>query len=94
MDKSNVIYRSIKKDEKGHYLRVKIVEENSVALLTEGKLDMLIVKDISDDELFAISPVTFEKNFKIEPSITEEVIKDTEIKDLIEVLQEFLKDIK
>ena len=94
MDKSKVIYRSIKKDDKGYYLRVKIVEENTVALLTEGSLSMLIVKDVSDGSLFAISPTTFEKNFKIEPPITKETIKDTEIKGLIEVLQEFLKDIK
>jgi len=94
MDKSKVIYRSTKKDDKGYYLRVKIVEENTVALLTEGSLSMLIVKDISDGSLFAISPITFEKNFKIETSITEETTKDTEIEDFIVALQEFLKSVK
>jgi len=72
MNENKLVYRSIKKDEKGYYLRVKIVEENSVALLTEGKLNMLIVKDLSDGQLFAISPIAFENNFKIEKHIENE----------------------
>ena len=66
MNESKLVYRSIKKDEKGYYLRIEIVEENSVALLTEGQLSMLICKDISNGQLFAISPVTFESNFRVE----------------------------
>jgi len=72
MNESKLVYQSIKKDEKGYYLRVEIVEENSVALLTEGKLNMLIVKDLSDGQLFAISPVAFENSFKIEKHIENE----------------------
>jgi len=80
MNENKLVYRSIKKDEKGYYLRIEIVEENSVALLTEGQLSMLICKDISDGKLFAISPVTFESNFRVEEHIEENMPKREENK--------------
>jgi len=88
MNESKLVYRSIKSDKNDNYLRIEIVEKESAAVLTEGTLGMLIVKDLSDGQLFAISPVALKNNFKIEKIVADEPENEenSELDDLMEIL--------
>ena len=96
MNENKLVYRSINEDDKGYYLRVEIIEKDSVAILAEGQLHTLICKDLLDGQLFAISPAAFENSFKVEKHTKDEPEnnKDSDTDMLMKEIMNMLERLK